>query len=222
MGTTEVEVAFLMADLSGYTALTEVHGNFEAARAVRRYVELAMAVLQPSARLLERVGDEVVIATPDTPAAVRTAIALRASVEHEPMFPSVRCGIHVGTVVPHGDHYIGSALNVTARVAGYARAGQILCSEAVATRAAGLDDVAYQPLGAVRFKNLMDPVAVFEVVVAGERREATVIDPVCRMQVTPGGAAARLPFGGRTFYFCSFDCAKAFAERPDDYTGPTR
>jgi YHS domain-containing protein len=30
-------------------------------------------------------------------------------------------------------------------------------------------------------------------------------------------APARLPFGGQTFYFCSFDCARTFAEYPEHY-----
>jgi YHS domain-containing protein len=37
------------------------------------------------------------------------------------------------------------------------------------------------------------------------------------MQVRPDTAPGRLPFAGRTFYFCSFDCARAFSERPDHY-----
>lgn len=57
MADEEVEVVFLMADLSGYTALTEVHGNIQAAGAVTRYAEIAHAPLQPGARLVERVGD---------------------------------------------------------------------------------------------------------------------------------------------------------------------
>ncbi|NIQ39597.1 MAG: YHS domain-containing protein [Proteobacteria bacterium] len=39
------------------------------------------------------------------------------------------------------------------------------------------------------------------------------------MQVAPDKAPARLPFENKTYYFCSFDCAKAFAENPDRYGG---
>jgi adenylate cyclase len=220
MAAEEVEVVFLIADLSGYTALTEVHGNIQAAGAVTRYAEIAHAALQPGARLVERVGDEVVIAAREAAAAVRTAIALRDLIDQEPLFPTVRCGIHAGTVVERGGQYFGGALNLTARVASHARAGQILCTAPVTTLAAALDKVEYQPLGEVRFKNIVDPVLVFEIVVGRRSTEAVVIDPVCRMQVRTEAAPARLPFDGQTYYFCSFDCARAFAERPERYAVP--
>jgi len=31
-------------------------------------------------------------------------------------------------------------------------------------------------------------------------------------------APARLPFGGREYYFCSLECARVFIEAPDLYT----
>ncbi len=222
MTATEVEAVFLIADLCGYTALTEVHGNIHAAGAVTRYTEIAQASLQPGARLVERVGDEVLIVTHDATSAVRTAVTLRDGVEREPLFPTLRSGIHIGTVVQQGESYFGSALNLTSRVAAHARAGQILCTEPVTALATGLDDIAYQPLGAVRFKNIVDPVHVFEVVIGRQSSESIAIDPVCRMQVRPDAAPARLPYGGTTYYFCSFDCARAFAERPDHYAAPNR
>jgi len=37
----EIEVILLVADLSGYTALTEAHGNISAAKVVNRYTEIA-------------------------------------------------------------------------------------------------------------------------------------------------------------------------------------
>jgi adenylate cyclase len=220
MAAQEIEAFFLIADLCGYTALTEAHGNPEAAKAVLRYAAIAQAVLEPGTRLVERVGDEVVIVAGDALCAVRTAIALRAAVEREPLFPMLRTGIHAGSVVQQGENYFGSALNVTARVAAHARAGQILCTERIATLASDLPDVEYQTLGFVRFKNIVDPLAIFEIVVARQSSERSVIDPVCRMQVRPETAPARLPFGGRTYHFCSFECARVFAEHPDNYVAP--
>ncbi|MFB6345848.1 MAG: YHS domain-containing protein [bacterium] len=41
------------------------------------------------------------------------------------------------------------------------------------------------------------------------------------MQLNPDRAPARLPYGDRTYYFCSFECAQMFAENPDRYTSET-
>jgi class 3 adenylate cyclase len=213
----EVEVAFLLADLSGYTALTEVHGDTHAADALARYERLARAALQPSARLLERVGDEVLIVAPEVTSVVRTAVALRDAVDREPLFPTLRCGLHAGTAVENGTRYVGSTLNLTARVAAYARGGEILCTERVTALAPFPAGITYRQRGAVRFKNVQDPVALFEVLTEPERDRDIAIDPVCRMQVQRDVAPARLPYGDQTYYFCSFECARAFPEHPQDY-----
>lgn len=217
MNATEVDLAFLIADLSGYTALTEAHGNAHAASVVTRYADIAESLLGLGERLLERVGDELLIAAEDVVAVVRTAIALRAAVEREPLFPTIRSGIHAGAVVAQGDRYIGSALNLTARVAAHARGGQILCTDRVAALSGGLDDVSFRPMGPVRFKNIAAPVEIFEVVARLQLPDDLAIDPVCRMRVGMENAPARLMFGGRVYYFCSFECARTFTERPGDY-----
>jgi YHS domain-containing protein len=104
-------------------------------------------------------------------------------------------------------------------VAAHARAGQILCTKIVVDRAGGLGGVEHRPLGEVRFKNVVDPVPLFEVVAGVQPAEPTAIDPLCRMQVRPATAAGQLAYGGRTYSFCSLDCVRAFMARPDGYAG---
>lgn len=215
----EVELTFLIADLSGYTALTEAHGNMSAAKAVGRYMEIVQEVLQPDARLVERVGDEVLIVANEPRSLVKTAIGLRDTIEQEPLFPTMHAGIHWGSVLEQDGHYFGRALNVASRVAAHARGNQILCTERVVTLAGDMEEVGYRALGLTRFKHIPDPVVVFEVIAGYRRIEASFIDPVCRMQVREDTAPARLPFGGKTYYFCSLDCAKMFADNPEPYVG---
>ncbi len=209
----------MIADLSGYTALTEAHGSMPAAKIVTRYLEIVHKALHPEARLVERVGDEVLIVAADASSILMTAIRLRDTIELEPLFPTIHVGIHAGSVLERDSHYFGTALNLTARVAAHARGGQILCTEQAIKLAGDLDDIEYRALGLTRFKNITDPVAIFEVVAGRQRVDTNVVDPVCRMQVREDTAPARLPFAGNTYYFCSFDCAKAFAESPDRYVG---
>jgi len=47
--------------------------------------------------------------------------------------------------------------------------------------------------------------------------EALAKDPVCGMEVDPKRAAATRTAMGRTFYFCSLGCAKAFDADPHRY-----
>ena len=46
---------------------------------------------------------------------------------------------------------------------------------------------------------------------------ATVIDPVCGMEVDPSTASLYMEIGGKTYYFCSAACRSSFASDPTKY-----
>jgi len=209
------DYAFVIADLVGYTALTEAHGGAAAARTVARYAELASKALTQGARLTERVGDQVLIVADDACNAVSTALRLRDAVDREPLFLGVRIGIDSGPAVVEAGRYFGSSLNIAARVAAHARGGQILCTVHIASAIRVVPDVRCVPLGAVRFKNVPEPVELFEVV--STTHSGAVVDPVCHMHVEAATAPACLPFDDTTYYFCSFQCAEVFARHPRAY-----
>jgi adenylate cyclase len=210
-------VVFVIADLAGYTALTEAHGGDGAATTVARYRQLVERALAEGARIIEEVGDELLIVAADARAAMMSAVRIRDSVGDEPRFPGVRIGIADGPVVERDGRYFGPALNLTARLAARAGANEIFCTAAVAEACRDLDGVAFRGLGALRFKNVPAPVDVFAVVSQRAHHEDAALDPVCRMHLDPGTAPARLPFGDATHYFCSLDCARAFAASPESY-----
>ena len=213
----ETDKAILIADLAGYTALTEAHGNRSAAEIVTRYLHIVQESLQSDATLVERVGDEVLIMAPEAASVIWTAVRIREAVEQEPCFPTLHAGIHAGNLLEQDGHFYGSALNLASRVAVHARGGQILCTAEVTMAARGLQDIVFHPLGPARFKNISRPIELFEVIRKSKKDEMHIIDPVCRMQVSQKTAPARLPFEGNIYYFCSFDCARAFVKNPDFY-----
>ena len=55
----EKEIAILMADLTGYTAMTDVHGGASAAKMVNKYMEIVDAACTGTSRLMQRVGDRI-------------------------------------------------------------------------------------------------------------------------------------------------------------------
>jgi YHS domain-containing protein len=44
-----------------------------------------------------------------------------------------------------------------------------------------------------------------------------VTDPVCGMKVDEKNPEFQTQFAGRKYTFCSDECRKAFAERPEEY-----
>lgn len=72
-------------------------------------------------------------------------------------------------------------------------------------------------LGSFVLHNLAREVDLFEVEVSG-LAEGTVVDPVCRMQVSRARAAGRLRNDDRDWWFCSLRCAAMFAAAPAEHT----
>jgi Cu+-exporting ATPase len=49
--------------------------------------------------------------------------------------------------------------------------------------------------------------------------EGSETDPVCHMKVDPAKAAGKSAHAGKTFYFCSVGCKKAFDADPHKFLG---
>jgi YHS domain-containing protein len=45
------------------------------------------------------------------------------------------------------------------------------------------------------------------------------IDPVCKMKVDEGKAAAKYEYKGKTYYFCAAGCKDTFSKNPEKYVG---
>lgn len=215
----ELDLALMMADLCGYTALTETHGALQASETVLRFVRLVEVSLEPGVRIVDCIGDAVFCAAADVPAIVRTAVRLSDAVRREPGFPRISTGIHAGTVVEREGRLFGAPINLTARLTSQAVGDQVLCTEPIARVAEAIEGLKCLMVGEQHFKNVAHPVPVFELVASMERRAGSAVDPVCRMQVEVDTSAASLFHAGAIYHFCSVHCAKIFAEAPGLYGG---
>ena len=208
------ELTFVFADLAGYTAMTEVHGDDDAARIATHFHELARECLPAGTRLVKTIGDAVMLVSPTIVDAITASLALARTVATQPAFPALRIGLHVGPAVERDHDYFGTTVNVAARVSGVARGGEIVCTERIAIIAIEHGLASARAMGTIRLKNVSMPVSLFELG-TGEVSELCHVDPVCRMQVSPDNAPARRTHAGATLYFCSLGCASTFDEAPD-------
>lgn len=214
--------AVTFADLAGYTALTEAHGDHEAADVAFRFVDLATAELKADARIVKTIGDAVMVVTSDACHALEMGLALLRAIEQEPQFPGVRIGVHYGPVVERNGDVFGATVNVAARLAAHARVGQLITSETIARLADDHPKITATPFGAAWLKNVGDPIEIYSISEHGARATSQILDPVCRMFVNADTAAAFLPWGGHAWHFCSFECAKAFTQDPNRYADPQK
>jgi adenylate cyclase len=75
--------------------------------------------------------------------------------------PPAHVGIHAGPVVVQDGDYFGRTVNLAARIAGQAGAGQVLVTDEVVA-AAGSDGVRFAALGPVRLKGFARPVRLHQ------------------------------------------------------------
>jgi YHS domain-containing protein len=127
-------------------------------------------------------------------------------------FPTLRAGLHYGDIVEREGDVFGATVNLAARVAAEANAGEILATRPVA-EAASDSGIPVIELGKVLLKNVSDAVLLYSLgLVLGVSE--TPIDPVCQTPVDRRSAAGHLRYSSKEYWFCSLRCAAAFASNP--------
>jgi class 3 adenylate cyclase len=211
------EVAVLFADLAGYTALTEAHGDEEAARAAMRLLELAHDAYDGCALVVKSLGDGVMLAFDSATVALAAALALSHAARVEDRFPGLRVGLQAGPAVLRAGDVFGATVNEASRIAEEAAPGQVLVARGVMD---GLDDLGVEviELGPTQLRHVRDPVELVAVRDHAGGSAGVPVDPVCRMQVDEDTAEAVVRrHDGQLVRFCSSSCARLFADHPDAY-----
>jgi class 3 adenylate cyclase/YHS domain-containing protein len=216
---TSVEATFVFADIAGFTALTEAHGDHDAAALVADFCRSVRAELQASGGSeVKTIGDAVMLAIPDPGEAIRLGLRITHELMQGHGAPAVRVGLHHGPAVERDGDYFGAAVNLAARVSGEASGGEVLLTGQTAALAPELEGVLYEPRGRRELRNVREPVELFAAVRVGEADERELPrDPVCRMAVEPKRSAGRLTYEGTAYYFCSLACAAEFARHPERF-----
>lgn len=210
--------AFLFADIAGFTALTEAHGDESAADVVDHFCEYASGLLDRfGGEQVKTIGDAVMIRADSAAAAVRFGIDLahHEMARHE--YPMVGVGIAWGPASDRRGDWIGSTVNIAARIAGLAKEGEVLISAEARNAAGEIQGIRFQPRGPVALRGIRGEVEIFEAR-CGDPAAALYIDPVCRMALDPKRSYARLTHGGLEYHFCSKDCLDAFRREPEPFT----
>lgn len=210
-----MEATFAFVDLAGFTALTEAHGDDAAADLIARFVAAVDASLGGDATIVDRIGDAVFLVGESPERTLRCVQRLWHKGLAEPDFPILHAGLHHGDAVLRDGRWVGTAVNLAARVAAHARGGQVLATRAVAAQATAAG-IAARSIGRTSLRNLLEPVELFVLELAPAADES-VIDPVCRMRVSADAAPGHLRYGERDFWFCSLECVARFAAAPDAY-----
>jgi adenylate cyclase len=153
--------AICFVDLTGYTQLTEDRGDEVAAHVAGRLAWLVNDISRRrGGRPVRWLGDGGMFHFREPSTAVVAGLDM---VERAPAvdLPPAHVGIHTGPVISQDGDVYGRTVNVAARIASYARAGQVVVSEDTAHRS-DHHELRFQPLGAVDLKGVAEPLPLYQ------------------------------------------------------------
>jgi class 3 adenylate cyclase/DNA-binding transcriptional MerR regulator len=145
--------AICFLDIAGYTRLTQERGDDAAADLATTVARLVQrSSVQHGGKPIKWLGDGVMFYFGDPGPGVRAALEMVDGLAAAGL-PPCHVGLHAGPVIYQEGDYFGQTVNLTARIADYARAGEVLVSQAVAD-ASHEEGIAFGDVGPVELKGV--------------------------------------------------------------------
>jgi adenylate cyclase len=203
-----VDRTFAFVDLTGFTDFTERHREEEVAAVLAGFRTTARHVAsRRGVRVAKWLGDGAMFVGVEPTPTVCAMLEVQARIDAESPL-AVRTGMARGRVMLfEGDDYVGTAVNLAARLCDDAEPHELLTTPAVAEAAPRWAVVV--PLGERAVRGFPHPVPVVRVC-RPEPRDGLVRDPICLLDLPPEAAAASRQGPDGPVWFCSDSCAEAW------------
>lgn len=143
MNTDSTHIAVLFVDIVGSTRLYRELGNRRAEALVSAALARALATAQRfGGTHVKSIGDAIMCVFDDAGAVARASMEMQSAsanppLEGDPTTLALKVGFAAGEVVQRDADYFGDAVNIAARLADMAKAGQILTTEQTSTALPG-------------------------------------------------------------------------------------
>jgi class 3 adenylate cyclase len=145
--------AMCFFDLTGYTRLTEERGDKVAAELARSLASLVQRnSMQYGGKAVKFLGDGVMFHFPEPGKGVMAALQMVEAAVSVGL-PPAHVGLHAGPVLFQEGDYFGRTVNISARIADYARPGEVLVSQEVVDASGDLP-LAFAEIGPVELKGV--------------------------------------------------------------------
>ena len=153
--------AMCFLDITGYTRLTQEHGDAAAAQLAEQLGGIVQRTsVGHGGRPVKWLGDGVMLHFPNPGRGVVAALEMVEGVA-EAGLPPAHVGLHAGPVIFQEGDYYGQTVNLASRIADYARAGEVIVSQAVVDHACGDAPVACRDIGPVELKGVAGAMHLF-------------------------------------------------------------
>lgn len=157
---TDQPPAMCFLDISGYTQLTQERGDAAAAQLAEQLGRVVQREsVKHGGRAVKWLGDGVMLHFPDPGQGVVAAMDMVEGVVDAGL-PPAHVGLHAGPVIFQEGDYYGQTVNVAARIAAYAKAGEVIVSRDVVDLCHGAL-VAFREIGPVALKGVAGAITLY-------------------------------------------------------------
>jgi adenylate cyclase len=147
--------AMCFLDITGYTRLTSEQGDAAAAELASTFSRMVQRTShQYAGKAVKWLGDGVMFYFTDPGPGVVAALDMVEGAADAGL-PPAHVGLHAGPVLFQEGDYYGSTVNLAARIADYARPGEVLVSQAV-VESAGDVPATFSEIGPVELKGITE------------------------------------------------------------------
>jgi len=170
-----LEVAILMADISGSSALYDNVGDADALRQVGVCLDNMMAIVErEGGTFIRSKGDDVLATFADPVAALaasRAMLALKITGQTSLAF---HVGATFGNVIRARDDIFGDSVNTAARLSSMAKSGELLASDSFVERLPEADRCRMHPLDTITLKGKDAPTGIFALLEEGTQLRTVI------------------------------------------------
>jgi class 3 adenylate cyclase len=180
MQTQNASLAVLFADVCGSTTLYEKLGDAHALQLVGGAIALLRQLTEKhGGRAVKTIGDELMSVFPRADQALYAAAAMQTRIDAVSSVDDtrvrIRVAFHHGAVIEEDGDVFGDCVNVAARLAGIARAGQVLTSEDTVTNLPLMLRGTIRPVESVTVRGRREAIGVCEVLWNTQDQDRTVV-----------------------------------------------
>jgi len=203
----KISLAVLFADVSDSTRLYESIGDTAAFGGVRGVIGSLKEVSNAfGGRVVKTIGDGLMCVFPDADAAASAAGEMQRQIAQRPPLASgkkltIRVGFHFGPVIKDGDDVFGDSVNVAARMAGLALAGQALMTADVVAALSAQMREAVRQINALPVKGKSIEIDVHELLWQASSNRTVIPGRTGPVPVPSGGPCIKLTHQGRELTF---------------------
>ncbi len=196
------ELCILFADIADSTSLFEKHGDEAARNAISSVLDVLLKAAQAhQGQLVKTIGDEIMCTFPKANYALLAAVEMQNTVSgnfvlgNHPI--AIRVGFHCGDVIEEDQDVFGDAVNVAARMTGYAKKGQIITNSITFKDCVLPPFLSHRSLGKAKIKGKLLPVEITEVLWQQDISQVTRVTSALDIKVPQTKSQLQLQLNGQ-------------------------